>query len=34
VVVVAGIDIGTLAPDGRLGRVTGFFGELPEKAVA
>ena len=30
----SGIDIGMLAPDGWLGRVTGFFGELPEKAVA
>jgi hypothetical protein len=28
-VVVAGIDVGTLAPDGRLRRITGFFGELP-----
>jgi hypothetical protein len=28
-VVVAGVDIGTLAPDGRLRRITGFFGELP-----
>jgi hypothetical protein len=30
-IVVAGIDIGALAPDGRLRRVTGFFGELPAK---
>jgi len=28
-VVVAGIDIGALAADGRLERVTGFFGEAP-----
>ena len=28
-VVVAGIDIGGLAPDGRLRRITGFFGEMP-----
>jgi hypothetical protein len=28
-VVVAGIDVGGLAPDGRLARITGFFGELP-----
>jgi SnoaL-like protein len=27
--VVAGIDVGAMAPDGRLARVTGFFGELP-----
>ncbi|HLJ61532.1 MAG TPA: nuclear transport factor 2 family protein [bacterium] len=33
-VVVAGIDVGRLAPDGRLQRITGFFGELPEKASA
>jgi hypothetical protein len=26
---VAGIDVGTLAPDGRLQRITGFFGDLP-----
>jgi SnoaL-like domain len=32
-VVVAGIDIGELAPDGRLRRITGFFGELPAKAA-
>jgi hypothetical protein len=28
-VVVAGLDVGTLAPDGRLRRIAGFFGELP-----
>jgi hypothetical protein len=27
---VAGVDIATLAGDGRLQRLTGFFGELPE----
>jgi hypothetical protein len=27
---VAGIDVGVLAPDGRLARITGFFGELPK----
>ncbi len=24
------LDVGGLAPDGRLSRITGFFGELPE----
>lgn len=33
-VVVAGIDIGALAPDGRLRRITGFFGDLPHAAAA
>ena len=28
-VTVAGIDIGELAEDGRLRRITGFFGDLP-----
>ena len=28
-VVVKGIDVGGLSPDGRLTRITGFFGELP-----
>jgi hypothetical protein len=28
-VVVAGLDVGALAADGRLQRITGFFGELP-----
>ena len=28
-VFVAGVDVGELAPDGRLRRMTGFFGELP-----
>ena len=31
-VVVAGIDVGALAPDGRLARITGFFGEVPALA--
>jgi hypothetical protein len=33
-VVVAGIDIGQLAPDGRLQRVSGFFGELSAEKEA
>jgi hypothetical protein len=33
-VVVAGIDVGTLAADGRLRTITGFFGELPDEAAA
>ena len=33
-VVVAGIDVGALAPDGRLRRITGFFGELPLASAA
>ena len=33
-VVVAGIDIGALAADGRLERITGFFGEVPAMAAA
>ena len=32
-VVVAGIDVGALAADGRLERVTGFFGEAPALAT-
>jgi hypothetical protein len=28
-VVVAGLDLGELAGDGRLRRITGFFGDLP-----
>jgi hypothetical protein len=27
---VAGVDVGALAADGRLLRITGFFGELPD----
>jgi hypothetical protein len=30
---VAGIDVGVLAPDGRLERITGFFGELAPQAA-
>ena len=33
-VVLAGIDVGELAADGRLSRITGFFGPLPEEAAA
>jgi len=33
-VVIAGTDIGQVAPDGRLQRVSGFFGPLPEHAAA
>ena len=33
-VTAAGVDIGSLAPDGRLRRMTGFFGPLPEEAIA
>jgi hypothetical protein len=29
-VVLAGTDVGQLAPNGRLARITGFFGPLPE----
>lgn len=32
-VVVAGVDVGTLAADGRLRRITGFFGPLPPVAA-
>lgn len=32
-VAVAGIDVGVLAPDGRLQSITGFFGELPAEAA-
>ena len=28
-VTIAGVDVGDLAPDGRLRTVTGFFGDLP-----
>ena len=31
-VVLAGIDVGELAGDGRLRRITGFFGDLPAAA--
>lgn len=33
-VAVAGIDVAVLADDGRLQRVAGFFGELPELVAA
>lgn len=29
---VAGLDVGVLAPDGRLTRIAGFFGPLPQAA--
>jgi hypothetical protein len=29
-VAIAGLDVGQVAPDGRLQRITGFFGDLPE----
>lgn len=32
-IVVAGLDVGELASDGRLQRVTGFFGALPARAA-
>jgi hypothetical protein len=31
---VAGIDVGIIAPDGRLNRIAGFFGPLPEREPA
>jgi hypothetical protein len=30
-VTVAGIDVGVIAPDGRLNRIAGFFGPLPDR---
>ena len=33
-VVVAGTDVGRLASDGRLRRITGFFGEIPQETAA
>jgi hypothetical protein len=33
-VVVAGLDVGTLASDGRLQRIIGFFGEVPATTAA
>jgi len=33
-VIVAGVDVGALAVDGRLQRITGFFGEAPAMAAA
>jgi hypothetical protein len=32
-VTVAGVDLGELAPDGRLRAIAGFFGELPAEAA-
>lgn len=31
-VAVTGLDTGALAPDGRVGQVVGFFGELPPRS--
>jgi hypothetical protein len=33
-VLVTGLDVGQLGPDGRLQRVSGFFGELPDAQAA
>jgi SnoaL-like domain len=33
-VTVAGIDVGIVADDGRLTRIAGFFGDLPESPAA
>jgi hypothetical protein len=33
-VAVAGLDVGELDADGRLARITGFFGDLPEEPAA
>ena len=33
-VALAGVDVGEVAEDGRLRRITGFFGELPARAAA
>ncbi len=33
-VTVAGVDVGTLADDGKLKAITGFFGELPDADAA
>lgn len=33
-VIVAGVDIGVVAPDGRLARIGGFFGEPPAPEAA
>ena len=30
-VVIAGLDVGEVTEDGRLKRITGFFGDLPER---
>ena len=31
---IKGVDFGTIAADGRLARITGFFGDVPEKSSA
>jgi hypothetical protein len=33
-IAVAGVDVGEIGADGRLARITGFFGPLPEKSAA
>jgi hypothetical protein len=33
-ITVGGVDVGILAADGRLTRITGFFGPLPDEAAA
>jgi len=33
-VFIAGIDVAAIAPDGRLARIAGFFGDLPAAAAA
>jgi hypothetical protein len=33
-IALAGIDVGEITEDGRLRRITGFFGPLPEEAAA
>ena len=33
-VTLSGLDVGELAPDGRLRRISGFFGDLPPREAA
>ena len=33
-VALSGLDVGELSADGRIARITGFFGELPSEQVA
>jgi hypothetical protein len=33
-VALTGLDVGELAPDGTIARITGFFGDLPSEQVA
>jgi hypothetical protein len=33
-ITVAGLDVCDLAPDGRIQRITGFFGDLPQDLAA